>query len=412
MNVCFITANYPPEARGGTEQVVVALAQELVRGGRNGPGTTVSVITGSDVVRTGDDLQHELHDGIAVTRVFRTHDEQDRNGFVRPRVLALVRARLLELQPDVVHVHSFAGLSLGIASMCRELQIPLVVTFHDLWVTCARYFRLPAGGVTCPTDRDRSPCVVCVNDALRMDREVLKQALLQRDELVRREVAVAAACTAPSQTAADLVRQCLPYDGAIAVLPHGLLQAVPFEHAAVPVAAGVPVRIGTFGGLVAAKGIAELLQACVALHQSGVACELHLAGKWHDPQFATAMRTLAQQGGLTLQEHGSYAPNDRHPARDLDLAVFPSKCQETYGLVVDEALAHRVPVVVSNFGALAERNTTGVVVVTALKDLTAVLHELVASPERLATLRAAIPQQLPTIQASARRHLDLYQGLR
>ena len=110
--------------------------------------------------------------------------------------------------------------------------------------------------------------------------------------------------------------------------------------------------------------------------------------------------------------HGRYSHQDRHPARDLDLAVFPSKCQETYGLVVDEALAHGVPVVVSNSGALAERSVTPGVVVTEFDALANVLGELVASPERLSALREAIPRELPTIAVSAQRHLDIYQSLR
>lgn len=412
MKICFVTANYPPEARGGTEQVVVALARELGNCEFVGEPIQVCVLSGSDVAHSGEDLREEHYDAVPVTRVFRKLEEHDRHGFVRPRVLALLRAKLCLLQPDIVHVHSFAGLSLGLAELCRELQIPLVVTCHDLWVTCARYFRLPAGGVQCPTGQDRTPCVTCVNDALHMDAGVLAQALLQRDALIRQELAQAAVVTAPSQTAANLVRDCLPYAKAIEVIPHGLLREVPAEHAAAPAVRGEPLRIGTFGGLVQAKGIAELLRASVAIVREGLACELHLGGPWHDDAFAAEMRSCAKHGNLKLVEHGKYSAEDRHPARDLHLAVFPSKCQETYGLVVDEALAHRVPAIVSDFGALAERATTPGVVVTPLDALPNVLRELVASPVRLQALRDAIPAQLPNMLASARRHLDLYRTLR
>jgi hypothetical protein len=49
--------------------------------------------------------------------------------------------------------------------------------------------------------------------------------------------------------------------------------------------------------------------------------------------------------------------------------------------------------------------------VTDIAQLAPVLRELVASPEALAALRDAIPATLPTIAASAARHLELYRRL-
>lgn len=402
MRVCFVTANYPPEARGGTEQVVVALAHELRE-----LGAEVAAVSGSDVPHAGADAAEERYDGVSVHRLFRTPAEHDRHGYVRPRLLALLRDRLSTLRPDVVHVHSFAGLGLGVAEVCGDLGVPVVATFHDLWATCARFFRVPAGGVSCPTGTDRTACVTCVNDALQTDVDFVRAALAARDQGMREEVARLAACTAPSTTAADFVHRCLPFAGKIDVIGHGLLRAIPAEHAAPAPSAGAPLRIGTYGGLVPEKGLRELVVA-----SSGLGCELHLSGPFHDSVFEAEIHALAAAQGTALVCHGAFSPADRHPARDLHLAVFPSKCQETYGLVVDEALGHRVPTVVSDAGALRERATTPGVEVTSLEALAQVLRELVGSPARLAALRAAIPATLPTIAAAAARHLELYRTLR
>ena len=403
MKICLLTANYPPEACGGTEQVVTALARAFRAAGHD-----VAAISGSDVprARAPADVVDEVHDGVPVARVCKRPDEQDRHGFVRPRLLGIVRERLEALRPDVVHVHSFAGLGLGLTGLCRELGVPVVVTFHDLWVTCARFFRIPAGGVRCPDGADRAPCVICVNDALQTDPAAVEQALAERDRLLREELAAATACTAPSRTAAAFVQRCVPFDRGIEVIPHGLLNPVPVDHRAAAPAAGEQLRVGTFGGLVPEKGIRELVEACRAQP-----CELHLHGPFHDEAFAQEIRTLVRDEALQHREHGRYGPGDAHPARYLHLAVFPSKCQETYGLVVDEALAHGVPVICSDSGALAERSMTPGVVVTPLAQLSKVLKDLLASPERLAALRSAIPADLPTIAHSARRHLDLYRSL-
>jgi glycosyltransferase involved in cell wall biosynthesis len=401
VRVCFVTANFPPEACGGTEQVVAALLREL-----SARGVELSVISGSDQPRGDVDVLSERFGDVAVARIPRAREEHDRYGFVRPRLLGLVRERLEALRPDVVHVHAFSALGLGVGALCRELSTPMVCTFHDLWTTCARFFRTPAAGLTCPDGADRSTCVTCVDRGLDAGEEFVAQALAERDRLVREELRYAAACTAPSVTAAEFVRRCAPYEGDVEVVPHGLLHEVPTSHRVEDPAPDRPLRVGTFGGLVREKGVRELVEAVYTLP-----CDLHLAGPFHDEAFAAEVRQLARAQCTFLHERGRYGPGDRHPARDLDLAVFPSKCQETYGLVVDEALAHGVPVVCSDAGALAERAGAPGVLVTPIERLAHVLEDLIGSPERVAALRAEVPAALPTIAASAERHLDLYRSL-
>ena len=402
MKVAFLCSNYPVEAIGGTEQVVSALAREL-----RPLGCEIVVVTASGVVHHGIDLVHEQYEGVPVVRLFKKLGEWDHDGFVRPRLLALLREQLQRLRPDLVHVHSFAALGAGCLQVCRDLGLPVVLSFHDLWVTCARYFRLPPPAFTCPRDADRTNCVACLDHDLNLGPAVVGPLLAARDAAVRADVSLATFCTAPSRAAAQFVHDCLPFAGPIEVVPHGLLHPVPTAERALPPRSGERLRIGTFGGLVPEKGVYELVAAA-----AGLPCDLHLAGGGLESAFRAQLEALAAAQGTRLVLRGRYGPGDRHPARDLHLAVFPSKCQETYGLVVDEALAHGVPAVVSDHGAFAERRGQPGVVVTSLPRLAETLRELVASPDRLAALRAAVPAVLPTIAASAARHRAIYQSLR
>lgn len=400
MKACFLVASHPPEPAGGTEMVVVALARELRQ-----RGVEVVIVSGTEAPLAGAEVLTGVHDGVTVHRLPKRPEEQDRAGFVRPRLVARVRELLARERPDVLHAHSLAALGVGFTAVAAELGIPLVMTFHDLWVTCARFFRVPVQGVTCPSGADRGPCAACVAAELRTDPGWVGAAIAERDRLVRAEVAAARRWLAPSARAAAMVREWLPFAGPIDVVPHGLLRPVAAAERALPPQPGERLRVGTFGGLVAEKGVGELLDAV-----AGLPVELHLSGRIYHEAIAARIAS-ARRAGVDVRVRGPYTPAEPHPARDLHLAVFPSKCQETYGLVVDEALAHGVPVVCSDAGALAERRGAGGVEVVPLAALSAALRELVGSPARLAALRAAIPARLPTIAAAAERHLAIYRSL-
>lgn len=404
MKVCFLTSNFPPEIHAGTEMVAAALGRALCR-----EGAQVVVVSTSEVLHQGRDVSREELDGMRVLRLHKRPDEWDAAGLHRPRLLALVREILQRERPDVVHAHHLAGLGGGQLQQARALRIPSVLTFHDLWVTCPRYFRMPPPGITCPERAGREPCVACVNLALgEADLGPVREALAGRDRDVRAEVAAAAVLTAPSRTAAAMVGEHLPWSGPIRVIPHGLLHPVPPGERSASPAPGERLRVGTFGNLTEPKGVLDLVRAVAG---AGDEVELHLHGPFLDPAFGDAVRREAAALRVALHCHGAWRPQDPHPARQLHLAVFPSRCQETYGLVVDEALARGVPVVASDGGALAERRGVPGVVVTPLLELRETLAALLADRRRLAALAAAVPQQVPTVAAAAAEYGAIYRGL-
>ena len=178
----------------------------------------------------------------------------------------------------------------------------------------------------------------------------VEDAVKVRDHRIRRELGLASFISVPSESSARLVRKHLPWGGKIAVIPHGLLRQPLGKTKQRP--ASSLLRVGCFGNLVHEKGVDLLIEALAGTKKELV---LKLSGHCPDPKYREYLQSLAQDLEVRLELKGSYGPDDPHPALDLDLAVFPSLCHETYGLVVEEALAHGVPVVVSSRGALPER---------------------------------------------------------
>ena len=403
MKVALLSSNFPPEIHAGTEMVVVALGHALRRRGHD-----IVVLTSSEKVHSGQDLRVEDYEGMRVLRVFKKLDEWDQNNLDRARLVDIAARALADEKPDVLHVHSFSQFGSGIAQEARKQNIATVMTFHDVWVTCPRFFRTPpeGHGIVCPTGGEREVCVGCCNLELRHpDLAVVRAAVNGRFASIQREVAAAQVLTAPTATAARTVRECLPTQRAVEVIAHGLLRPLPTNERAEPPRQDERLRIGTYGNLVEPKGVLELVRAVADLD-----CELHMSGAFLDPKFEEVVRAECIKLRVDLRYHGAYTQHAVHPALRLHLAVFPSKCHETYGLVVDEALARGVPVVVSDSGALIERAARGGAVVTPIAALREAVHGVARDRSVLERLRRAIPADLGSIDEAADRYAALYQS--
>ncbi|MFQ5505980.1 MAG: glycosyltransferase [Planctomycetota bacterium] len=400
MKIAFFVHKFPPEFFGGTEQVVLALAHAFKRF-----DDEVVVVTGSERHSDGGEVRKEEFDGIRVLRVLRDPTELYGldNGY--PITGTRISDLLADEQPSAVHVHHWWTLGWDILQRAAGLGIRGGATIHDLWLSCPRFFRRPPEGVRCPTLAERGPCLGCMRkDLPGAPDESIQRAIERRDRALRRELSVATFLAVPSESTKRLIARHVPWDRELLVLPHGLLsdslqRSRPREHKG-------PLRVGSFGNLVPEKGLHLIVEALAGL---GEATELRLSGHFPDGAYLERLKKRAKELEVTLVWTGSYTNADRHPAHDIDLAVFPSLCQESYGLVVDEALSRGVPVIVSNRGALPERARGGGIVLRSggVMPLHVALARLLRSNRELEKLRDEIPLQFRTIETAARRYREL-----
>ncbi len=409
MKIAFCVHNFPPEFLGGTEQVVLGMARVL-----KAHGDEVIVIAGSDRYVEGGKVVEERfedEDGDSF-RVYRVHRPPEETYSVRvafPVAGSLVGEILHEERPDFVHVHHWSTLGWDLMQRTVGQGLRGGITLHDPWVTCPRFFRRPPKGIRCPRDEDRQSCISCVGkDMQGQSLDFIASEMQGRDEALRRELDLAGFVTVPSRATADLITKHMPCDrDRLEVIPHGLLHKPRAQ--ARPRGGDEPIRIGTFGNLVPDKGVDLLVEALAGL---GDQVELQLSGHFPDPEYRESVLALGERLKVPLRVRGRYGPKDVHPALDLDLAVFPSLCQESYGLVVDEALSHGVPVVVSSNGALPERAARGGRIVKSggVLPLHIALSTLIRSRAQLEVLRDEIPESFHGIELSTLRYRELYQA--
>jgi glycosyltransferase involved in cell wall biosynthesis len=199
--------------------------------------------------------------------------------------------------------------------------------------------------------------------------------------------------------------------GAWEVVPHGLCRSLP--RVAAPAPDGV-LRVLSFGNRARAKGLLDLVRALAALPPGSA--RLTLLGREVDPCLDEELRVAA--GHLPLELHdGHDAAGLAEAAARSDLAAFPSLAAESYGLVVEEALALGLPVWVSDRGALPEVLAEaagrwplpGGVLPAGRPDLwTEAFRRLVARPSRLHDARALVPAEVRTVASAVERELQVY----
>jgi glycosyltransferase involved in cell wall biosynthesis len=158
----------------------------------------------------------------------------------------------------------------------------------------------------------------------------------------------ASALVAPSQFTADLVRDVYA-DLNIRVIPHGIREILRLPHVPSP-----KLRFGMIGTVSLVKGIEIIAQAWPLVAHGGKA-ELHVYGDSPDRRYLR----LCEKAGIFF--HGAYREADLPGIlAEIDIGVLPSQQPETFCYALSEFFAGGVPVVGSDYGALADRIYNGV----------------------------------------------------
>lgn len=345
VRVMCVNVYYAPRSFGGATRVAEEMAARLAQRA----GMSVSVFTTRpDMPARGHACVRYVADGVdvlasaalpdAAAGVEALDSRQATEDFTR--WLAAVR-------PNVVHVHAVQGLGLGWADVCQQHGIPYVLTLHDAWWLCSRQFMVQANGQACPQRViDLDVCQTCLPGTL---------GLAQRARRMRAVLEGAALLLAPSEThRAFYVANGIAPER-IRVNRNGFQWPVTPRP---PRIAGQVLRFGYVGGAEDIKGFG-LLRAAFESMQRGD-WELVLV----DNKSALGFPPL-QAGAWSVQGTVRVVPAYTPATMDdffdgIDVLLFPSQWQESYGLTVREALARSVWVVATAPGGQAEDITAGV----------------------------------------------------
>lgn len=385
MRIVHVTHFFPPESRGGTQEYVARIA---VR--QKARGDDVRVITGSSVLDRPHDVEETTHLGVGVTRVFRErHTETFSGDLGSRRILELVTGRVRDAAAELVHLHHWHGLSHGLVGSLRDAGLPVVVSLHDLFTTCMRFFRMPDQRSFCDAGVTFADCARCVSPDLPDDTvEAIEEAARSRFDRFQGELRRASRVLCVSAAQRDLLTSLPGFDFTdIEVLRLGLPPAAPVAGRD-PVADG-RLRVVYWGGIDPRKG-SHVLAEAAGLAAREVPVDLTMHGRVFEERYREEITGLAGAAALSLP--GAYEDEQLDEfARESDVAVFPFLAFETHALAVDEALLRGLPVIVPAHGAPRERIAGRGVALPAgdARVLADLLVALGRDPARLAEMRAA-----------------------
>ena len=419
MKVCLVVHGYPPELTGGTEETVRTLAHGLAERGHE-----VLVVAGSIDHAAGFRTSEERDGPVRVVRIHRADLFFDHwHKSASARVARAFRELLAAERPDLVHVHHWIRLSRDLVFEAAHLEIPAVVTLHDLWTTCLVTFRVrPASQRFCEARLGPDPCLDCVA-AVRprtpwVSREQEAEFLHEREVDLLRELELARAVVVPSRAHGDAVGRFLGLRSAemTVVRPGRDLDFEARAPLAVPTP-NAPLVLGAWGHLGPLKGQDLLLDALERIAPR-VPIRLHIAGGEGDPEFARALRERAAR--LDVRFHGPFELSElpSHPVTAVHAMVSGTRALESFGLVIDEAVALGLPMVLPRAGAFAERLADGDGVLLydsgSAASLAAALERLATDPGLLERLRARLPDPqavTPSVGAHLRELLAVYDSV-
>jgi glycosyltransferase involved in cell wall biosynthesis len=269
---------------------------------------------------------------------------------------------LNRIDPDVVHFHHYTNIGLNLIAWVRNHRpaIRIIMTLHEYMAICHHYGVMvkARSSALCDAADDRE-CTACFPEISASD-------FAYRRRYIQSHFAKVDLLISPS----EFLRQRYMAWGVpawqIVVIENGIDPIEPPPPR--PRATGERRSVfGFFGQVHPFKGLLELISAFDQLASfqapaaNGIRLVIHGAYlELNHPDYIRAFNELLAKTSARVRFHGSYIRRDLYRLMGaVDWVVVPSIWWENSPLVIQEALAHRRPIICSNIGGMAEKVQPG-----------------------------------------------------
>ena len=238
-------------------------------------------------------------------------------------------------KPDLVHAHSVQGMGLEIFEKCKKHNIPYVITLHDFWWSCPRQFMLDINKQYCGITK-REP-LVCYK---RCSENISNN--FHRIQMMNGVIKNAVRVFTPSKSFSKIIGS--HFDFVKVDVNENGINKVNIKKKNND---DFCVNFGYVGGKENIKGYDTLTEAFKNVDFSKV--KLHLTDNLTKLGGSYRFdKDFPKEGIVVYPYLTEKGMNDFYSK--IDALIFPSKCDESFGLTVREAISRGVFVICSKCG--------------------------------------------------------------
>ncbi len=393
MRILIIIHGYPPFYMAGSEVYTYNHARELAK---NNEVFVFHRI--EDKSQPLYQITDTVSEGVNI-RYINNYEPKDAvfyDKYLNPRIDDEFRNYVKIANPDVVHIGHLSHLSTQIPIIAkREFGLPVLFTIHDFWMFCHRGQLInPEDWKICPLPNIEQ-CTRCA--AFHYNKpDFPAEQIRQRTEHIRHVIDCVDVFFAPSHTLEQFFIEMGVEREKIFYSKYGFNISAIKNHKRSNCS---EVVFGFTGRIIHTKGVHLLCEAF-----SKVEGNARLV-VWGDADSEYGRDLMQKYSGKNIEFKGRYHNDELQQVLDsFDVLVCPSIWLENAPLVIQEAQAAQIPVLVSDRGGMAELVHDGIDGFTFklgdADDLRLKMQRIIDNPEMLSTLKPSI-EKVRTIQDDA-----------
>ncbi len=383
MRILIVIHGYPPFYMAGSEVYTYNLARELAK--------TNDVF----VFHRIEDKTKPLYwhkdtreSGVSIRYINNYEPENATfyDKYLNPVIDDAFRDYVKLIQPDVVHVGHLSHLSTQIPIIAKmEFGLPVLFTIHDFWMFCHRGQLInPKDWQICPLP-NISQCTECA--AFHYKKPDFSTELIkERDEHIRNVFDCIDVFFAPSHTLEKFFIDMGVEPEKIFYSKYGFNTSNIQKH---PKLLHEKITFGFTGRIIYTKGVHLLCEAFSKVQgNAGLVI-------WGDTESEYGLDLVKKYSCENIEFKGKYHNDKLQEVLDsFDVLVCPSIWLENAPLVIQEAQAAEIPVLVSDKGGMAELVHDGIDGFTFklgdTDDLRSKMQDIVDDPQKLLNLKTPI----------------------
>ena len=362
MNIVQVVHGLPPQERAGVEILTLELSRAL-----QARGHKVTIIARTSAPEREEfSLQEEQDEsGLRIVRIVNNYTWMTsfRLHYDNPFFDATFRRLLDQCGADIVHFQHVQHLSASLIPSVSSLGYPTLLGLHDFFFACHLIQFIDRADRLCPGPQRGERCVACLHDLASAEAARHRFAFMTRVLQIPQRVIV------PSAFLAQRIMDEFPFlRDRLQVIAYGLPlppgpaqdgRAQPQTLNDTPDAPVLsrspepPLRLVYVGVLLPHKGAHVLIDALKGISADRVHASLYGAEVAARRAYTEQLREAA--AGLAVHWGGVY---DRAELQAIlaehDVLVLPVIWEETFSVVIREALQAGLPVIAARRGALPE----------------------------------------------------------